>query len=94
MTRVEAAVARTPGARSLDDMPDFRARGLASHQVTSAMMQYNRAWILRQLRDGRSIIDIGTDPNRAAPSIFYQMERNMVKNYRKLHPENSGSAGP
>ncbi len=51
------------------------------------MMRYNRKWILDQMRSGRKIIDIGPDPNRAVPSIFYQMEQNMVKNYRKLHPE-------
>jgi hypothetical protein len=28
-------------------------------QVTSAMMQYNRKWILDQMRSGRPILDIG-----------------------------------
>ena len=31
-------------------------------------------------------LDIGRDLNRANPSIFYQMEQNMLKNYQKLHP--------
>jgi hypothetical protein len=61
--------------------------GMTPEQVTSAMMQHNRRWILEQMRSGRQIIDIGPDPNRAIPSIFYQMEQNMLKNYQKLHPE-------
>ncbi len=56
-------------------------------QVTSEMMKYNRKWILEQARSGRRIIDIGKDPNRTIPSIFYEMEKNMLNNYRKLHPE-------
>jgi len=63
-------------------------------QVTSSMMQYNRKWILEQMRSGRQIIDIGADANRATPSIFYQMEQNMLKNYQKLHPEFSGAVTP
>ncbi len=51
------------------------------------MMQYNRQWILEQMRSGRQIIDIGYDANRTYPSIFYGMERNMFKNYQVLHPE-------
>lgn len=39
------------------------------------------------IRSGRKIIDIGADVNRARPSIFYEMEKNMLKNYQKLHPE-------
>jgi hypothetical protein len=61
--------------------------GMNRDQVTSAMMQYNRKWILEQMRSGRQIIDVGADVNRAKPSIFYEMERNMLKNYQKLHPE-------
>ena len=87
MTRVERAATKLPGSRTLDDMPDFRATGMSPDQVTGEMMKYNRKWILEQARSGRQIIDIGTDPNRAIPSIFYQMERNMLNNYRKLHPE-------
>jgi hypothetical protein len=61
--------------------------GMNRDQVTGAMMQYNRKWILEQMRSGRQIIDIGPDINRARPSIFYQMEQNMLKKYKKLHPE-------
>lgn len=64
-------------------MPTFTG---APHQVTSQMMTYNRQWILQQMRSGRSIVDIGLDLNRATPSIFYQMEQNMMRNYLKLHP--------
>lgn len=71
----------------LNDMPDFRAMGMNRDQVTSAMMQYNRKWILEQIRSGRQIIDIGADVNRSRPSIFYEMEQNMLKNYQKLHPD-------
>jgi len=94
MARVEAAAARYPGAKILNDMPDFKAMGMNPDQVTSAMMQHNRKWILEQMRSGRQIIDIGADANRATPSIFYQMEQNMLKNYQKLHPEFSGAVSP
>jgi len=87
MARVEAAAAKYPGAKILNDMPDFRAMGMTDYEVTGAMMKYNRQWLLEQMRSGRQIIDIGPDPNRAVPSIFYQMEQNMLKNYQKLHPE-------
>ncbi|MCS7062618.1 MAG: hypothetical protein NZM04_00985 [Methylacidiphilales bacterium] len=94
MARVEAAASKYPGAKILNDMPDFKAMGMNPDQVTSAMMQYNRKWILEQMRSGRQIIDIGADANRATPSIFYQMEQNMLKNYQKLHPEFSGTVSP
>jgi len=87
MTRVEQAAAKIPGSKILNDMPDFRAMGMNPDQVTGAMMQYNRKWILEQMRSGRQIIDIGADINRARPSIFYEMEQNMLKKYQKLHPE-------
>ena len=90
MSRVEAAAADIPGAKILDDMPDFSAMGLPPHKVASAIMQYNRQWILDLLRSGRPIIDIGFHPNRAIPSIYYQMERNMIKYYQILHPEYRG----
>jgi len=93
MARVEQAAAKIPGSKILNDMPDFRSMGNAD-QVTSSMMQYNRKWILEQMRSGRQIIDIGADANRATPSIFYQMEQNMLKNYQKLHPEFSGTVTP
>jgi hypothetical protein len=71
----------------LNDMPDFAGQGMKDYEVTSAMMRYNRQWFLNQLRSGRSILDIGRDPERVDPSIFYEMESNMMKNYMKLHPE-------
>jgi len=85
MKRVEAAALQNPGAKILNDMPDFRAMGMNPDQVASAMMQHNRRWILEQMRSGRPILDIGSDATRATPSIFYQMEQNMLKNYKKLH---------
>ena len=94
MARVEAAAAKYPGAKILNNMPDFKAMGMSPDQVTSAMMQYNRKWILEQIRSGRQIIDIGADANRARPSIFYQMEQKMLKNYQKLHPEFGGAVSP
>lgn len=36
---------------------------------------------------GRSFLDIGLEPGRKLPSIFYQMEKTMIKNYLKMHPE-------
>lgn len=83
MARVEAAAAEIPGAKILNDMPEFMGE---PWQVTSQMMQYNRQWILNELRSGRTILDIGNDATRAAPSIFYQMEQNMIKNYKILNP--------
>ncbi|MEO4004182.1 hypothetical protein [Flavobacterium sp. CAU 1735] len=71
------------GSVILNNMPKFTG---SSHQVTSQMMTYNRQWLLQQMRSGRPIIDIGLDPTSGAPSIFYQMEQNMMKNYLKLHP--------
>jgi RHS repeat-associated protein len=94
MARVEQAAAKIPGSKILNDMPDFRSMGMNADQVTSSMMQSNRKWILEQMRSGRQIIDIGADANRATPSIFYQMEQNMLKNYQKLHPEFSGAISP
>jgi hypothetical protein len=83
MARVEAAAAKVPGAKILNDMPIFSG---TSNQITSQMMTYNRQWILQQMRSGRPILDIGRDLNRLNPSIFYSMEQNMMKNYLKLHP--------
>lgn len=84
MARVDAAASKIPGARTLDNMPDFSGK---SWQVTSKMMQHNRKWLLNELRSGRRIVDIGRDANRSNPSIFYQMEQRMIRNYQKLHPE-------
>lgn len=83
MSRVTEAARGVPGAKILNDMPTFTG---TADQVTSSMMQYNRKWILDQMRSGRQIIDIGTDATRPTPSIFYQMEQNMMQNYQKLHP--------
>lgn len=94
MRRVSTAAKQYPGATILDDMPNFKAMGMSADEVTSSMMQYNRQWILEQMRSGKEIIDIGSDANRATPSIFYQMEQNMLKNYQQLHPEFSGAVSP
>jgi len=83
MSRVTEAARGVPGAKILNDMPTFTG---TADQVTSSMMQYNRKWILDQMRSGRPIIDIGTDATRQTPSIFYQMEQNMMQNYQKLNP--------
>ncbi|MBP9718302.1 hypothetical protein KBD59_03330 [Candidatus Gracilibacteria bacterium] len=84
MDRVQEAASQIPGAKTLNNMPDFPGQ---PWQVTSQMMQYNRQWIFNELKSGSSIIDIGYDMARKAPSIFYEMEQNMIKNYQKLHPE-------
>ena len=83
MKRVITAAAKRPGSVILNNMPKFSG---SATQVTSKMMTYNRLWILQQLRSGRPILDIGVDVARKTPSIFYQMEQNMMKNYLKLHP--------
>lgn len=64
-------------------MPTFTG---TADQITSQMMQYNRRWILNEMRSGRTILDIGLDAGRADRSIFYEMEQNMLRNYQKLHP--------
>lgn len=83
MARVEAAASKIPNSKILNDMPTFTG---TADQITSQMMSYNRQWILEQMRSGRTILDIGRDVNRANPSIFYQMEQNMIRNYQILHP--------
>jgi hypothetical protein len=85
--RVQPAAERLPGVRILNDMPDFSALGLEDEEVTSRMMSFNRKWLLDQLQSGKTILDIGHDPNRVRPSIFYQMERNMLPGYKRLHPD-------
>ncbi|SHE78683.1 hypothetical protein SAMN05444377_101244 [Flavobacterium fontis] len=83
MKRVSMEAAKREGSVILNDMPKFTG---TAYQVTSQMMTYNRQWILQQMRSGRPILDIGLDATRANPSIFYQMEQNMMRNYLKLHP--------
>ena len=83
MNRVKVEASKMPGAKILNDMPEFTG---TEDQITSKMMTHNRKWILDQMRSGRPILDIGSDLYRPRPSIFYQMELNMMKNYLKLHP--------
>jgi len=56
------------------------------YQITSKMMEYNRSWWLDQMRNGRPVYNMGLDIYRLEPSIFYQMEQNMMNNHLKLHP--------
>ncbi|KIO76862.1 hypothetical protein TH53_12190 [Pedobacter lusitanus] len=91
MKRVSTAASEIPGARTLNTMPNFTG---TADQVTSQMMQYNRQWILNEMRSGGTILDIGADVNRATPSIFYQMEQNMLKNYQVLHPGSLNIVNP
>jgi RHS repeat-associated protein len=84
MARVEATAAKIPGATIMNTMPVFTG---TAEQITSKMMQYNRQWILNEIRSGQTILDIGRDATRVNPSIFYQMEQNMIKNYKLLHPQ-------
>jgi hypothetical protein len=83
MKRVSVEAAKRPGSVILNNMPKFKG---TTAQVTSQMMTYERQWFLQQMRSGRPILDIGLDAARANPSIFYQVEQNMMKNYLKLHP--------
>lgn len=87
MKRVEMEAAKHTDAKILNDMPEYWNMGLKDYEVTSKMMEYNRKWILEQFRSRRQVLDIGNDVNRKTPSVFYQMEQNMIKNYKKLHPE-------
>lgn len=84
MKRVSVEATKHPRSVILNSMPKFTG---TADQVTSQMMSYNRQWILQQMRSGRPILDIGRDATRVNPSIFYQMEQNMMKNYLKLHPK-------
>ena len=83
MKRVSMEATKRSGSVILNDMPKFTG---TADQVTSQMMTYNRKWILQQMRSGRPVLDIGLDATRSNPSIFYQMEQNMMRNYLKLHP--------
>ncbi len=83
MARVENYAAKLPNATILNNMPTFTG---STDQITSQMMSYNRNWFLQQMRSGRPIINLGLDLNRTNPSIFYQMEQNMMRNYLRLHP--------
>ena len=84
MKRVDQAASEIPGAKTLNDMPHFEGQ---PYQIEFQMMEYNRKWLLDQLRSPNTIYDIGPDPMRANPSIFYQMEQRMIQNYNRLHPE-------
>jgi hypothetical protein len=83
MKRVSMEAAKREGSVILNNMPKFIG---TADQITSQMMNYNRQWILQQMRNGRPILDIRLDATRTNPSIFYQMEQNMMRNYLKLHP--------
>ena len=64
MKRVRTAAAKNPGSTILNNMPKFSG---SRDQVTSQMMQYNRKWLLQQMRSGKPIRDIGLDPRRGVP---------------------------
>jgi hypothetical protein len=83
MKRVSMEATKHEGSVILNNMPKFTG---TADQITSQMMTYNRQWILQQMRSGKPILDIGLDATRTNPSIFYQMEQNMMKNYLKIHP--------
>jgi hypothetical protein len=83
MKRVSMEAAKHQGSVTLTNMPKFVG---TDYQITSQMMTHNRQWILQQMRNSKTIIDIGVDPMRSTPSIFYQMEQNMMNNYLNLYP--------
>ncbi len=84
MKRVSFEAAKRPGSITLSNMPKFTG---ARYQVASQMMTYNRKWFLQQMRSGRPVLNLGLDPARVGdPSIFFQMEQNMMRNYLRLHP--------
>jgi hypothetical protein len=91
MKRVSMEATKHAGSIILNKIPKFIG---TSDQITSQMMTYNRQWMLQQMRSGRPIIDIGIDPMRINPSIFYQMEQNMLKNYQILHPNSLNIVKP
>ena len=43
-------------------------------------MQYNRKWILNEMRSGKTILDIGVDINRGRPSIGHVPNKLVNKN--------------
>lgn len=47
-------------------------------------MEKNRRWINDKMREGRKIVDIGPDPERATRSPFYEMEKREIM--RKKYP--------
>jgi RHS repeat-associated protein len=84
MERVSVEHAKREGSIILDNMPKFVG---TDYEITSKMMTFNRKFMLQRMRSGKPFLDMGRDPNRAIPSIFYEMEQNMMKNYLKLHPD-------
>lgn len=47
-------------------------------------MERNRVWIIKKIREGYEVIDIGIDPTRSVRSPFYEMEKQMLMQLR--HP--------
>jgi RHS repeat-associated protein len=91
MDRVIDAAAKMPGSKFLNTMPRFTG---TTDQITSQIMQYNRKWILNEMRSGRTILDIGFDAGRTNRSVFYEMEKNMLMNYQKLYPRSLNIVKP
>lgn len=85
MTRVDKA-ARKFNAGTLE-MPDWINRMPRGDAKTAAMMDYNQKWLQDHMDKGTDIIDIGRDAKRADPSAFYDMEQEMLKNYKNMNPD-------
>ncbi|GAB61090.1 hypothetical protein KSU1_B0233 [Candidatus Jettenia caeni] len=41
-------------------------------------MKRNQAWIIKMVREGYEIVDIGIDPTRSIRSHFYKMEKQII----------------
>ena len=73
---------RVRAAAKLYQAGYYQAWNIALFDLDLAMRR-NRDWLLRKIRAGYEIIDIGIDPNRVARSPFYAMEKDLLlnKNY-------------
>lgn len=89
MERVRA-YARRYGYQTISDFVSDKAWNEAKQSAgLEGMLALNRRWIEQMMREGRQVIDIGPDfPSRRAghpyrPSVFYELERRMLKGYSR-----------
>ena len=78
---VVKAYAEKYGISVEDAMKEIKKKGAEFWKEGGEAYQLNKEWIEQKMKEGKTIIDIGTDPNRQNRSIFYQMEREATKNY-------------
>jgi RHS repeat-associated protein len=68
MTRVRSAAAEV-GAGTFE----------TTARTAKQMYRENMSWLRKGMRDGKQVIDIGTDANRAVRSPWYQLEKELIE---------------